>query len=157
MNIISIENLNIFICERIAPRVTPAETKLTVYRRCLVIHRHEAWFHFARTLCSPLSFSFPDISFRDEGFPDFILRRSLGGHVFETSFLPSLRSRRVSYSCSSCAQARNHSLRLSFIGRSLVSDHQNGLSHCCCFVSLLLRLFAFWVCFFWNRPEMSGF
>ena len=30
---------------------------------------------------------FPDISFRDEGFPKFILRWWLGGHVFATSFV----------------------------------------------------------------------
>ena len=85
---------------------------------------------------------FPDISFRDEGSPDFILRRWLGGHVFATSVLLSLWPRRVSYSCSSCAQARNLSLRLSFIGMSLVSILRNVSFHCRRFVSLLLRLFA---------------
>ena len=85
--------------------------------------------------------SFEDISFRDEGFPDFILRRWLGGHVFETSFLPSLWPRRVSYSCNSCVQAQ------SFI-EFVVHRHELGFRSpersvpLCCFVSLLLRLFA---------------
>ena len=37
-----------------------------------------------------------------------------------------------SYSCRSCAQARNRSWRLSFRSRRLVSDHSNDLSHCSC-------------------------
>ena len=68
-----------------------------------------------------LTAKFQDISFRDEGFPEFILRWWLGGHVFPKSFLASLGSRRVSYSWISCAHMLNLSRRFSFIGMGLVS------------------------------------